>query len=670
MGEYNLAILVEEWRDGVLVGTVLRDMQITVANCNNQPPELEAIRDTCVEAGDQLSFQIFADDPDLNSNGTRRDNVTITGFGDPFEVASSPADPIVQGGLLPPVVATFNWQTDCSHVRVAPYQAVIQAEDNGAGVALVDIETVNIVVVAPAPENLSAEAVGSAIELDWETSPCTEAIGYKVFRRIDPFGFIPSQCETGVPAYTGYQQIANLSGLETTFYADEDEAIFGRQNCYMVVACFADGAQSYASNEACAEIKFEVPIIKKNSIGTTAQAGVDTVYWRSPIELDSIAFPGPYQYRLFRSEGYGEVNEQVFQSPTSPDLDALPTEYISNNGLELNTADTAHTYRVELFSNGELAARSNLASSLFLVLIPDDNQIEVTWREEVPWINFEYDVYRQTDGVGEFEFLATTTGVDYLDTGLLNNRNYCYYIVSRGSYFAIEENDTLINFSQRVCSSPYDRTPPCVPELAADGDCVSFEVFLDWTNPNETCPETDDVTAYNVYFKPTEDAEFELIDELQGATITDLDLFFENSIAGCYAVSALDSLAPWPNGELVQNESELSNVVCLDNCPEYTLPNVFTPNADGRNDVFGPLKFRSIESVDFTVFNRWGGVVFQSTTPELGWRGENEKTGEIVSDGVYYYTCRVFSIRLSGLDAIDLAGYVTVFGEPGNNTNR
>ena len=657
LGEYNLAILVEEWRNGLLISTVLRDMQILVDNCNNTPPELEAVNDTCIEAGQELNIELRARDNENN-------NIEITGYGAPFAVPDSPAQ-VTQNGQIPEdgedyVDAQFSWQTNCSHVQLSPYQAVIQATDNGEGPDLVDIKTFNITVVAPAPENLVAEALGSSIQLSWDQSICFQAVGYKVYRRINPYGFMPDHCETGVPEYTGYSLIATLEGLDNTSYVDDDEIIFGRDNCYMVIAYFKDGAESYASNEACAQIKFEIPIIKKNSVGITDVNGVDTVYWRSPIELDPADFPGPYQYKLYRSEGYESATELVFETSIEANLDDLDTTWISPS---LNTVDTAHTYKVELYSGGEFAARSNRASSLFIELIPNDNQMGITWREELPWINFEHEIYRQTNGTGPYEFVGTTDTIGFIDNGLVNNREYCYYIRSKGSYFAIEENDTLINYSQITCSRPYDRTPPCPPELAGDADCVDFTTDLNWTNPNETCEETDDVVSYNIYFTPVEGGEFEMIDEITGAEFTSWNEVFENSIAGCYYVTALDSISLRPNGDAFPNESDPSNIICFDNCPVYSFPNVFTPNADGKNDVFAPFPYRSVQSVEFTVFNRWGHPVFTTTDPDVNWDGVSQDTGEVVSDGTYFHTCKAFAIRLSGLDPIELSGYISVFGE-------
>lgn len=653
-GEYNIAFIVEEYRNGVFVGSVIRDMQVTVQPCDNLPPVIADVPDTCVQAGENISFNVNADDPD-------GDNIQISAFGLPFEVSESPAL-LSQTSLNSPVTAIFSWSTRCSHVQLEPYTVTFEALDFGQGVSLVDVKSSELTVVAPAPENLVAEASGAGIFLNWDQSFCTQSTGYKIYRRINPFGFVPGPCETGVPEYTGYSLIATNTGLDNTSFIDMDEVIFGRQVCYLVVACFADGAESYAGIEACAEIRFEIPIIKKNSIGTTAVNGVDTVEWRNPVELDLEIFPGPYTYRLLRGEGYESATELVWESPTaSASLDGLDTQWISP--ANLNTADTAHSYRVELYSDGNFAGRANIASSLFIELIPDDNRLEVTWTEQVPWINFEYDIYRKGPDETDFVLVATVDTIGYVDQALNNNEEYCYYIVSRGSYFAIGESDTLINYSQQRCAQPYDRTPPCPPQLEAADDCVALTVNFDWTNPNVECDDTDDAITYHLYFAPTEDAPFELIAVLEGEFSNSFEILDTLSIAGCYAITALDSLAPWPDGELRRNESEFSNIICIDNCPEYSLPNVFTPNADGVNDVFIPFPYRSVSFVEMTIFNRWGSIVFETTDRNILWDGLNKDTGEMVTSSTYFYTCKVFTIRLSGLVPVNLAGTVQVFSE-------
>ncbi len=51
------------------------------------------------------------------------------------------------------------------------------------------------------------------------------------------------------------------------------------------------------------------------------------------------------------------------------------------------------------------------------------------------------------------------------------------------------------------------------------------------------------------------------------------------------------------------------------------VPSGFTPNNDGKNDILRPALLGIKELVYFRVFNRWGQMVFESTTPEEGWDG-------------------------------------------------
>jgi hypothetical protein len=150
-GEYNIAFLIEEWRNGVRIGYVTRDMQITIIPCDNQPPVIGELMDTCVMAGDTLVFDVTATDPD-------NDEVILRGLGGPFVVPDSPADfpPAIGQGN---VSSTFTWPTVCQHVQLQPYQVIFTAKDTLTFPQLADIKTVNIKIISPPPENLSATSV-------------------------------------------------------------------------------------------------------------------------------------------------------------------------------------------------------------------------------------------------------------------------------------------------------------------------------------------------------------------------------------------------------------------------------------------------------------------------------------------------------------------------------
>ncbi|MBS1647438.1 MAG: gliding motility-associated C-terminal domain-containing protein [Bacteroidetes bacterium] len=70
---------------------------------------------------------------------------------------------------------------------------------------------------------------------------------------------------------------------------------------------------------------------------------------------------------------------------------------------------------------------------------------------------------------------------------------------------------------------------------------------------------------------------------------------------------------------------------------EYNLyvPNVFTPNGDGINDVFF-IKSVGLNNFNFKIYDRWGALVYQWFDANAGWNGET-KNGSICVSGTYYY---------------------------------
>ncbi len=63
-GLYNVAIRITEYRNGLVVGFVVRDMQVEIGTCPNQPPVNGPLPDVCVIAGEDLIVQVSASDPD------------------------------------------------------------------------------------------------------------------------------------------------------------------------------------------------------------------------------------------------------------------------------------------------------------------------------------------------------------------------------------------------------------------------------------------------------------------------------------------------------------------------------------------------------------------------------------------------------------------------------
>jgi gliding motility-associated-like protein len=92
------------------------------------------------------------------------------------------------------------------------------------------------------------------------------------------------------------------------------------------------------------------------------------------------------------------------------------------------------------------------------------------------------------------------------------------------------------------------------------------------------------------------------------------------------------------------------------------IPNVFTPNDDGSNDLF---LIKNAETWSTTrmvkIFNRWGNLVFETDTYDnaKAWNG-TDQSGRKVADGVYFYVVDFYD-QPTG-QRFSANGEVTLFG--------
>jgi gliding motility-associated-like protein len=650
IGIYNVVIRATEYREGYPLGYTAMDVHIIVGNCNNTPPTVTA-QDTCINVGTILRLPISASDSD-------GDGLTLQAFGSAFSGNPPPSIDILNstGGQLN---AELEWPITCDNVRVNPYSIVLQVTDDG-DIPLIGYHTINVKLAAPAPENLTVLPTNSQFQLNWDASVCSNVSGYKIYRRIGSSGFVPSHCELGVPAFTGYTLIATLGGANVTDFIDSINVSAGNTYCYMIVAYFPDGAESYASEEVCADLLFTAPVLLNASVGLTDLAvGIDTVRWMLPIDLDTISFPEPYSITAHRIDQNGNAT-LIFTSPDVGFPSLLPTEYLDTS---IPTSTTQHKYSVTVNSNGAVAGESASATTVFLNNLLIDNTAYLSWTEQVPWTNSAYVVERFD--AGSWVALATVQTPSYADEDLTYGTNYCYRVMSIGSYQSGQVPSPLHNYSQETCVVPQDVVAPCTPPLTLDSDCESDYNELSWPVYDPSCAA--DVEFYFVWFSAVKDGPFELIQTIavgSGNTFTHQPS--ENSITGCYYFTAMDSVTSFGGG----NESLSGDTVCFEDCPVFTLPNVFTPNGDGLNDHYVSFPHRHIQSIDLKVYNRWGNDVFGTTDPDVNWNGTNKDSGELVTDGVYFYTCSVIWNSLEGPQTIELHGNIQVLDSTAPATHK
>ncbi|MDP4265949.1 MAG: gliding motility-associated C-terminal domain-containing protein [Bacteroidota bacterium] len=645
-GEYNVAILISEYRYGFLIGSIIRDMQITVADCNNHPPVIIAINDTCIEAGTYFNRKVKAYDTDHNF-------VTLTCSG---EVIQSKNANFTATSGRDTVISNLTWQTLCKDVRKQPYFFYFKAVDDGKP-NLIDFKSLSITVVCPSVKNLNSLPLGNSMHLNWNRSVCSGGRGYKIYRRTDSYDFKHGYCETGVPDYTGFSLIGSVNDLNDTTFVDNnngDGLIHGVTYCYLVIVYYADGSESYASNETCNSLIKDVPVITNISIKSTDEKnGSVIVSWTKPQQIDTIKFPSPYKYLIYRS-----ADVDGFKSYTLVDsLKHISDTTFTNNNLD--TRNHSYKFRIDFYCTSNsvplFIGSTYKASSVYLNISPTDHVLILKWSATVPWTNKKYVIFKKNEQ-GLFDSLTTTINTSYTDSNLINKKEYCYYIKTIGEYSDNTIFHPLINFSQIACEEPIDNIPPCPPELKVKVDCNVPENDLYWTNIDNKCSK--DIASYKVYYKNFKDGDFQRIATVLTRSDTQYVHSENKTIAGCYAIMAIDS---------ANNESRLSNIICIDidSCKkwDYNLPNVFTPNNDGINDYFRPFPYSYVDKINIKIFNRWGTLVFQSDNPEINWDGKDQFTKRELSDGVYFYICDIYELRLSGVQSRTIKGFFHIIKE-------
>lgn len=646
VGKYNIAIQIEEWRNKIKIGHIVRDMQIDVYSTTNNPPQNDDFRDICVSVGDTV--KIF-----LRSTDMDNDLLTHSAVGGPFLFSSNPAVLSTISSLLGEINSQFSWITDCSHIKKNPHEVLLTAKDNHPDINLVDNDQFTIKVIGPAPKELKVEPGNGFALISWDTCDCNVS-KYLVYRRDLPSYYVFDSCRTGLSENDGYLFVGESTD---TLFKDDDFGeglVQGIKYCYKIVAEYADGAQSFPSDEeVCISLSAGFPILTNVSVTNTDKTnGEIMLRWDQPDRLDTVPnATGPYRYFIYRSDDMYGMKFIL--------IDSLKTNLDDTTFYDagLNTLDTAYSYSVALFNDAPAnrfrIGTPQMASSLFLKTTPADNMVILNISKNTPWIDNEYVIYRRNISSLVFDSLTTTNIPEFNDIGLMNGEQYCYKVKSKGTYKNGIHDIANQNLSNEKCETPMDYQHPCQPELNVRSACDSLLNFLRWTNPNLSC--ADDVVAYKVYYSKLYNTEFDSIAHIYGAENTYFEHSPEGTLGGCYAVSAVDSFG---------NESNLSYIRCVDECNYFELPNVFSPNGDGFNDVFKPINRNNfVQKLDLKIYNRWGELIYQTNNTDFEWDGKIKGGDNTVAAGVYYYICDIWEPRVTGLEERSLVGFIHVYTE-------
>lgn len=121
---------------------------------------------------------------------------------------------------------------------------------------------------------------------------------------------------------------------------------------------------------------------------------------------------------------------------------------------------------------------------------------------------------------------------------------------------------------------------------------------------------------------------------------------------------ALGTLLKWTAVDETAIEAPKGDYYYYYACEVY-VPNVFSPNGDGVNDLFMPATDCSFAEYRMRIFSRWGTLLYETTDPSAGWNGTYK--GQELGQTSYVYSIEYQEMPLD-------SGAVEVFPEILNGT--
>lgn len=308
----------------------------------------------------------------------------------------------------------------------------------------------------------------------------------------------------------------------------------------------------------------------------------DTFDWNTGAHTQTILVTATGTYSVQVSNGYCSAADAVQVS-----FDPLPTDELADITSCIDqpvTLDAGNTGSSYVWSNDSTTAGITVsAPGLYSVTITNAHGCSATYDAQVTFVDYPFVELGPDTALCDGQVLTldagnpgalyawnngpTTRTIDVTEGGLYNvsvSNGYCVSTDARQVTFL----PVPAHLSQDVVNICFDELPG-IPLDAGNPGCLYV-----WSTGEHA--QVIEVGAYGVYSVR--------ITNLFGCTV-------EDSIQ-------VEEFCP----------------------PSLFIPNTFTPNGDGLNDVWLPVG-RNIAQFDLYVFDRWGGQVFHSTDPGHGWDG-------------------------------------------------
>ncbi len=605
IGQYVVGVCANEYRNGVLMGTIKRDFQYNIGNCqliivsSFFTPEIVCTNDV---------FNVSFDNMSVGSNNYTWD------FGDPTTTTdvSNLANPTYIYPDTGRYTVTLIAGPDVSCSDTSYQEIYLQYESINVDFTL-DYENCQDSIVIDFID-ISTDSISTIVDWYWDFgNGDTSSVQYPVITYDSPGTYL---VELTVTAENGCQGTATypvefgmpqIMDLDSLLLCTGDPPIGlnpdGNAN-YIYEWSPPDGLSSttvanplanptetttYVANvttinpfDTCS-VEQMITVVVPPAL--SVYAGEDTVTCNTSVYLDAQAVNA---VEVAWSEDPNFTT--IINAPGTTGVLVMPTPsqtyyVMATDAFGCTVVDDVFVNSISVNIEAEPEALICLNDSVYLEVINSDPADDLTYS----WTPDE----------------LILSGQNTSTTLVSPNESTTYWVFAENQYGCVDSTAVFVDVSSQ--------TPPLEVWAEQDsiypGETVGLFSTLDdnYTYEWTPHPSLSDVDIPNPTATILEATTFDLL-------VTDE-----------YGCINLDSVT-----------IRVKDFICAD--PYIFVPNAFTPNGDGLNDVLY-VRANAVTDVFFAVYNRWGELMFESESLDNGWDGTYE--GRVLSPDVYAFYLKV-----------------------------
>jgi gliding motility-associated-like protein len=319
-------------------------------------------------------------------------------------------------------------------------------------------------------------------------------------------------------------------------------------------------------------------------------------------------------YRLFykQNEGSFELLSGVEYSDTI---------YEHNNIQENNH----YEYFIEAVKNDGLVSRSNIAGKFtYMPVSPATLNLEYVTVKEKNKLEISY-IFNNNSEINDFALMRSADPL--ADFIIINKENN---VTGSPAVFQDDIITSVDNYYYKIgavnsCNRVIGESNYGV-NLLLQADTVNNNINLRWNNYAEWSAG---VQEYRIY-RNDQNGDFNLVASTSSLSFSDdLSAIYNTGLDGeiSYYVMAVRS------GD---EQTCSSNILKVRVSTLIKIPNAFTPNSDGKNDIFRPVLSFYPANFHMLIYDRTGNIIFETKNFSQGWDGSVNESG-MAPQGVYMY---------------------------------